>query len=67
MVCLPKQRQSYCRMSLNYLADGDVLRLWTKNNEIRVLYRRNSFHNHFLLTETVQSLLLDVLSAAKRY
>jgi His-Xaa-Ser system radical SAM maturase HxsC len=36
---------------LSYLADGDVLRLWPKNNEIRVLYRRNSFHNHFLLTE----------------
>jgi len=35
----------------NYLADGDVLRLWPKNNGIRVLYRRNSFHNHFLLTE----------------
>ena len=36
---------------LGYLADGDVLRLWTTNNEVRVLYRRNSFHNHFLLTE----------------
>jgi His-Xaa-Ser system radical SAM maturase HxsC len=35
----------------NYLADGDVLRLWTKSNEVRVLYRRASFHNHFLLTE----------------
>jgi His-Xaa-Ser system radical SAM maturase HxsC len=37
--------------SFDYLADGDVLRLWTKRNEVRVLYRRNSFHNHFLLTE----------------
>jgi His-Xaa-Ser system radical SAM maturase HxsC len=36
---------------LGYLADGDVLRLWPKKNQIRVLYRRNSFHNHFLLTE----------------
>jgi His-Xaa-Ser system radical SAM maturase HxsC len=35
----------------NYLADGDVLRLWPKSNGVRVLYRRNSFHNHFLLTE----------------
>jgi His-Xaa-Ser system radical SAM maturase HxsC len=35
----------------NYLADGDVLRLWPKSNAVRVLYRRNSFHNHFLLTE----------------
>jgi His-Xaa-Ser system radical SAM maturase HxsC len=34
-----------------YLADGDVMRLWTKRNEVRVLYRRNSFHNHLLLTE----------------
>ena len=31
--------------------DGDVLRLWPKDNRVRVLYRRNSFHNHFLLTE----------------
>jgi len=36
---------------LSYLADGDVLRLWPKNSGVRVLYRRNSFHNHFLLTE----------------
>src|SRR5258708_5622367 len=36
---------------LSYLADGDVLRLWPKNNGLRVLYRRSSFHNHFLLTE----------------
>ena len=35
----------------DYLADGDVLRLWPKSNAVRVLYRRNSFHNHFLLTE----------------
>jgi hypothetical protein len=35
----------------NYLADGDVLRLWPKSNGVRVLYRRNSFHNHFLPTE----------------
>jgi His-Xaa-Ser system radical SAM maturase HxsC len=34
-----------------YLADGDVLRLWPKGNAVRVLYRRNSSHNHFLLTE----------------
>jgi His-Xaa-Ser system radical SAM maturase HxsC len=35
----------------DYLADGDILRLWPMSNQIRVLYRRNSFHNHFLLTE----------------
>jgi His-Xaa-Ser system radical SAM maturase HxsC len=35
----------------DYLCDGDVLRLWPKHNRVRVLYRRNSFHNHFLLTE----------------
>lgn len=35
----------------SYLADGDVLRIWTKSNKVRVLYRRASFHNHFLLTE----------------
>jgi His-Xaa-Ser system radical SAM maturase HxsC len=36
---------------LGYLADGDVVRLSPKENRIRVLYRRNSPHNHFLLTE----------------
>jgi hypothetical protein len=36
---------------LSYLADGDILRLWPEKHEIRVLYRRNSFHNHFLFTE----------------
>jgi len=35
----------------DYLRDGDVIRAWPQTNEIRVLYRRNSFHNHFLLTE----------------
>lgn len=35
----------------NYLADGDVLHLWPMSNSVRVLYRRNSFHNHFLVTE----------------
>ena len=35
----------------DYLRDGDVLRLWPKTSGVRVLYRRNSFHNHFLLTE----------------
>lgn len=33
-----------------YLGDGDVVRLW-KTGEMRVLYRRASHHNHFLLTE----------------
>src|SRR5579871_3388742 len=32
----------------SFLADGDVLRLGTKSNDVRVLYRRNSLHNHFL-------------------
>ncbi len=35
----------------DYLADGDVIRLWPDSGQARVLYRRNSFHNHFLLTE----------------
>jgi len=35
----------------SYLADGDVVRIWPKNNQVRVLYRRNSHHNHFLMTE----------------
>jgi His-Xaa-Ser system radical SAM maturase HxsC len=43
MVILPDE--------FHYLADGNVLRLWPKSNAVRVLYRRNSFHNYFLLTE----------------
>jgi len=35
----------------HFLGEGDVLRLWPKSSEIRVLYRRNSLHNHILLTE----------------
>jgi His-Xaa-Ser system radical SAM maturase HxsC len=34
-----------------YLADGDVLRLSPNTNDVRVLYRRASHHNHFLMTE----------------
>ena len=35
----------------SYLADGDIVRIWTKNGRVKVLYRRSSSHNHFLLTE----------------
>ena len=37
--------------AMHFVADGDVLRFWPNNREVRVLYRRNSLHNHFLLTE----------------
>lgn len=43
MIILPNE--------LHYLRDGDVLRVWPKTNAVRVIYRRNSLHNHFLLTE----------------
>src|SRR5258708_36313074 len=33
---------------LSYVADGDVFRLQPIKNEMRVLYPRNSSHNHFL-------------------
>jgi His-Xaa-Ser system radical SAM maturase HxsC len=49
---LPRQTKTMVLPDeFNYLANGDVLRLWPKSNGVRVLYRRNSFHNHFLLTE----------------
>lgn len=35
----------------NYLADGDVIRIRAEKGAVRVLYRRNSAHNSFLLTE----------------
>lgn len=38
-------------IEFNYLADGDVFRVWPAKNQVRVLYRRNSPHNHFLTTE----------------
>ena len=36
---------------LDYLADGDVLAVELQRPAVRVLYRRNSRHNSFLLTE----------------
>jgi His-Xaa-Ser system radical SAM maturase HxsC len=49
---LPRQTKTMVLPDeFNYLADGDVLRLWPKSNGVRILYRRNSFHNHLLLTE----------------
>lgn len=35
----------------HYVSDGDVISLNVKRPAIRVLYRRNSPHNHFLMTE----------------
>jgi len=35
----------------SYLGDGDVVRLVPGRNELRVLYRRSSSYNSFLLTE----------------
>src|SRR5260370_39116757 len=50
--CLaPEVRSVILPNDLDYLADGDVIRLWPKAQAARVLYRRNSSHNHFLLTE----------------
>jgi His-Xaa-Ser system radical SAM maturase HxsC len=35
----------------SYLADGDVIRFTPDNKSLRVLYRRNSMQNYFLVTE----------------
>jgi His-Xaa-Ser system radical SAM maturase HxsC len=37
--------------NFSYLGDGDVIRIWPKRRQVRVLYRKSSPHNHFLLTE----------------
>ena len=37
--------------TVDFLADGDVIRLTPEKGQFRVLYRRNSKHNHFLVTE----------------
>jgi His-Xaa-Ser system radical SAM maturase HxsC len=37
--------------AFEYLADGDIFRLSPKAYQLRVLYRRNSPHNSFLVTE----------------
>ena len=50
--CLPSEtKMMILPNELDYLRDGDVIRVWPQTNGIRVLYRRSSFHNHFLLTE----------------
>lgn len=41
--------------SLSYLADGDVVRLDPRRRHLRVLYRKSSPHNGFLLTERCNS------------
>lgn len=48
---LANQRVVLLPPELGYLADGDVVRLNPERRAIRVLYRRASSHNHFLLTE----------------
>lgn len=35
----------------SYLADGDIIRFSPENKSLRVLYRRASTQNHFLITE----------------
>jgi His-Xaa-Ser system radical SAM maturase HxsC len=37
--------------SYSYLADGDIIRISPRDKSVRVLYRRTSQHNSFLLTE----------------
>jgi His-Xaa-Ser system radical SAM maturase HxsC len=50
--CLPSGAKALILPNeLGYLRDGDVMRIWPNTNAVRVLYRRNSAHNHFLLTE----------------
>lgn len=48
---LANQRVVLLPPELGYLADGDVIRLNPERKAMRVLYRRSSPHNHFLLTE----------------
>lgn len=43
LIILPEQ--------FSYLAEGDVLGVLGKTNRVRALYRRNSRHNSFLVTE----------------
>ena len=50
----------------SYLADGDVLRVWTTGHGVRVLYRRSSLHNHFLLTERCNHYCLMCSQPPKR-
>ena len=47
-----------------YLAAGDVIAFDPGSRRFRVLFRRASKHNSFLVTERVQPLLPDVLAAA---
>lgn len=44
---------SYVRLPAGFaeLGDGDVLRIQPRNGRLRVLYRRSSRHNFFLVTE----------------
>ena len=43
---------------LGYLRSGDIVRIQPTENRVRVLYRRTSANNHFLVTERCNSLCL---------
>lgn len=43
--------QIFLSDELSYLADGDVISLEPESRKIRVLFRKQSAYNHFLLTE----------------
>jgi hypothetical protein len=43
---------------LGYLQSGDIIRIHPSTNRVRVLYRRASGNNHFLVTERCNSLCL---------
>lgn len=56
----PQLSLSYARLPAGFaeLGEGDVLRIQPRNGRVRVLYRRSSRHNFFLVTESCNNYCL---------
>lgn len=61
-----KTDYSILKDSFNYIGDGDIVRLSSKNDSIRVLYRASSKHNGFLVTEQCNHYCLMCSQPPKR-
>lgn len=58
--CVPPRLAPYFELpsDCEYIADGDIIRLEPSKKRFRVLFRRNSAHNNFLVTEQCDNFCL---------
>jgi len=58
--CVPSRIAPYFELpsDCEYVADGDIIRLEPSKNRFRVLFRKSSAHNNFLVTEQCDNFCL---------